>query len=101
MIVVPIYPEMLSSIEDTLNISGSSLNRVTAGYFNSCIGLGEAIGPVTASLLSLIGFRHSQYVVAVVSFAYCIAYFCMNGKLQIFHDIMDDDYVRVQNEVRK
>lgn len=96
MIVVPVYPEMVSSIERQLGISGNELNSVTAGYFNCCIGIGEAIGPILASLLTSIGFRHSQYVVAFLSIIFCIAYFFCNGMLSMFYKEEDDDYVRVK-----
>jgi MFS family permease len=96
MIVVPVYPEMVSSIERQLGISGNELNSVTAGYFNSCIGIGEAIGPITASLLTSFGFRHSQYVVGFLSAVFCIAYFFYNGMFTMFIKQEDDDYVRVK-----
>ena len=52
MISIPIFPEMLSSIEQRYpEIAGDELNNISAGYFNSCLGMGEALGPMSASLL--------------------------------------------------
>jgi len=53
MVVIPIFPEMLHAIELKFpEIVGDELNNVSAGYFNSFLGVGEALGPVAASLLS-------------------------------------------------
>jgi hypothetical protein len=52
MISIPIFPEMLRSIEEMYpEIAGDELNNISAGYFNSCLGIGEALGPMSGSIL--------------------------------------------------
>jgi hypothetical protein len=33
-------------------LKGDELNNVSAGFFNSFLGAGETLGPITASLLT-------------------------------------------------
>lgn len=52
MVTVPILPEMLAVIEHDLpELKGDELNNVASGYFNSFLGVGETLGPISASLL--------------------------------------------------
>lgn len=52
MISIPIFPEMIRSIEQRYpELVGDELNNILAGYFNSCIGIGEALGPISGSIL--------------------------------------------------
>ena len=61
------------------------MNNISAGYFNSCLGVGEALGPISASLLShSVGFRSAEDIFASCILIYCFAFFMMNGKLKIF-----------------
>ena len=86
MVVIPIFPEMLHSIENQLpELKGDQLNNVAAGYFNSFLGVGEAIGPIFASVMtSWIGFRKSEDIVAGIIAAYCIAFFLLCGRVALF-----------------
>lgn len=53
MVVIPIFPEMLHSIEEKCpELIGDDLNNVSSGYFNSFLGVGEALGPISASLMT-------------------------------------------------
>ena len=52
MITVPLLPEVLSEIENRFpHLKSEELNNVISGYFNSCIGIGEALGPITAGFI--------------------------------------------------
>jgi hypothetical protein len=51
MVVVPLFPEMVSTIERRFpDMDKDELNDVAAGYFNSSLGVGEAFGPIFASI---------------------------------------------------
>ena len=67
MITTPVFPEMVHSVENRYpELKGDELDNQASGYFNSCIGVGEAIGPITASVLSnLIGFRSAEDFIAI------------------------------------
>ena len=86
MIIVPMFPEMQHSIEKALpNLKGGTLNNITAGYFNSCLGIGEALGPISASILThSVGFRSAVDIFGSGILIYCFAFFMINGKLKIF-----------------
>jgi len=86
MLIVPMFPEMQHSIEEALpHLKGGVLNNITAGYFNSCLGVGEALGPISASILShSVGFRSAEDIFATCILIYSIAFFMLNGKLKIF-----------------
>ena len=86
MLVIPMFPEMLHSIEEALpHLKGDELNNVSAGFFNSCLGVGEALGPICASLLThALGFRSSEDILATLILIFCISFFMINGKFKIF-----------------
>ena len=100
-ITIPVLPEMLEQIINKHPIleNNQELNDIAAGYFNGCLGVGEAIGPIVASVLTAgIGFRTSCDAFAVVLFAYTIFFFCFNGRCQIFHLKYDDEGSQTANE---
>ena len=86
MVVIPMFPEMLHSIEEALpHLKGDELNNVSAGFFNSCLGVGEALGPISASILThALGFRSAEDILATLILIYCITFFILNGKQKIF-----------------
>jgi len=92
LIVIPLFPEMLVSIETKLpELAGDELNNVSAGYFNAFIGVGEALGPISASLMvHKWGFRNSQDIVATLMFIYCVLFFAVNGNCSILSCVKDD-----------
>jgi MFS family permease len=101
MVVIPMFPEMLHSIEEALpHLKGDELNNVSAGFFNSCLGVGEALGPISASILThALGFRSAEDILGTLILIYCITYFLLNGKLKMFalkissDKVKDDDFV--------
>jgi len=76
MVTIPILPEMLHRIElDLPELKGDELNNVASGYFNSFLGVGETLGPISASLLTeTYGFRVAFDVLATLIMAYCMCY---------------------------
>lgn len=74
MVTVPILPEMLHVIEHDLpHLKGDELNNVASGYFNSFLGVGETLGPISASILTeQFGFRTAFDIVATLILIYCI-----------------------------
>lgn len=50
-ITIPLLPEMLDQIGKTYPglKDSEELSDATAGYFNCCLGVGEALGPIIAS----------------------------------------------------
>ena len=76
MVTVPIMPEMLHRIELQMpEIKGEELNNVASGYYNSFLGIGETIGPVSASILvEQLGFRTAFDCLGCLIALYCITY---------------------------
>ena len=88
LITVPLLPEMLDQIISKYPALKDSeeLNDSASGYFNGCLGVGEAIGPVVASqLVATMGFRSGCDVLALVLFVYTLFYFLFNGRSEIFY----------------
>ena len=68
------------------------LNDKAAGYFNGCVGIGEAIGPISASfLISTLGFRSSCDLLALTVLVYTLFFFLFNGRSDIFACVNEDD----------
>jgi MFS family permease len=93
MIVIPIFPEMLHAIElKHPQLRGDELNNVSSGYFNSFLGVGEAIGPICASVLTHnFGFRSSEDILGSVILLYCILFFLLCGRFTIFNFAKEED----------
>ena len=85
MITVPLQPEVLNEIEYTSpHLAGEELNEMISGYFNSCKGIGEALGPITAGfIISYHGFRGSCDIVGSVLVVYTILFFIFNGNFSL------------------
>jgi MFS family permease len=86
MVVIPVFPEMLSSISEKYpNMDKEELNNVTAGYFNSCLGIGEGFGPIFASVaVANLGFRRAEDLWATTIFVYLVLYFLIMGNFKLF-----------------
>lgn len=62
LIAIPVMPECLESIEDEerLNFNPDEINNEISGLFVTFTGVGEALGPVTCSVLNeLYGFTRA------------------------------------------
>ena len=83
-------------------MEGEELNNVISGYFNSCIGIGEAVGPITGGMLvEAIGFRSGLDIVASSLMVFAILFFVVNGDMRIMIPTLrgnnvdiDDDYIK-------
>ena len=105
MVTVPLIPEILASIERQLPwLEGEELNNVISGYLNSCIGIGEAIGPIASGALTeSVGFRHALDLAATFVLAFTVIYMVFN--VRIGHCLKKntkkeeelDEYIRYQD----
>ena len=89
MITVPLLPEVLDAIENQYpHLAGEELNNVISGYFNSCIGIGNALGPISAGfIVSTHGFRGSCDIIGTGLFVYTILFFIFNGNFSMLDTI--------------
>ena len=105
MITIPLLPEVLYAIEQKFpNLAGEELNNVISGYFNSCMGIGEAVGPITAGMLvEIYGFRNSNDLIASTILTFTLLFFIVNGNLSLLvpltvkntrEDQYDDHYMK-------
>lgn len=85
MITIPLVPEVIHSIEHKLpDLAGEELNNVVSGYFNSSIGIGEALGPITSGMLvATLGFRKSNDVVGTLFIIFTLLFFVVNGNFSL------------------
>ena len=61
-----------------------------SGYFNACLGVGEAFGPIFASIMvSKVGFRHAEDVWATTIFGYLVFYFIILGNFKLLRCLPD------------
>ena len=105
MVTVPLIPEVLASIEKQLPwLEGDELNNVISGYLNSCIGIGEAIGPIASGALTeSLGFRHALDLAACFVLAFTVIYMVLNVRIVHClktHKEMEeelDEYIRYQD----
>ncbi len=86
MITIPLIPEVLESIEKKCpHLEGEELNNVISGYFNSCIGVGEALGPILAGILvESHGFRSCYDMTGTLVLIYTLLFFIFNGNFSLF-----------------
>ena len=83
LVVVPMVPELLSSIETQYpHLKGEQLNNVISGYVNTSISTGEALGPVTSGIMTeIIGFRKSLDLYAATMVVFTILFFLCNKNI--------------------
>lgn len=86
MIIIPIMPEMIESIEERYTIHDEVfLHNQISGMFIAFQGIGETLGPVLGSVLQhKFGFRSSQDFMACGVSAFMILYFLFCGGFSIF-----------------
>ena len=86
MITIPLLPEMLHSVEQKFPLLKGSeeLNNVLSGYFNACMGIGEAAGPISAGLLvSEFGFRGASDLLGSILLFFTLLFFLINGNISL------------------
>ena len=76
MMTVPLIPEVLDSIEQQYpQLEGEQLNNMIAGYFNSCLAIGEILGPISSGILvESYGFRCAGDMTATLMFVFTITF---------------------------
>ena len=81
MITIPLVPEVIHSVEERFpDLAGEELNNVISGYFNSSIGVGEAVAPIAAGMLvAAFGFRKSNDLVGSTALTFTLLFFIFNG----------------------
>lgn len=101
LIVIPMLPEMLDRIyaKYPMLVSTPIVNDMTAGYFNSCLGMGEALGPLLSSVLLAKGdFRSACDILAISMGVYMLLFFIINGGCQIFKLTPIDEVKKLLSE---
>ena len=95
-ITIPVLPEMLDQIVakyPTLK-DNVELNDACSGYFNGCLGIGEAVGPIISSMLvASVGFRSAADYLALTIFVYTLFYFIFNGRSEMLYRDKQDEAV--------
>ena len=84
-ITVTLLPEVLDCIVKQLpKLESEELNNVIAGYYNSCIGVGQTLGPISAgTLVGTYGYRTSVDIQAFIMLVYALIYFLVNGNFTL------------------
>ena len=85
MVTIPLLPEVLTSVEQKHpHLAGVELNNVLSGYFNSCIGVGEVLGPISAGVLvDRLGFRASNDLTGSIVLGFTVLFFAFNGNFSL------------------
>jgi MFS family permease len=87
MIIIPILPDMIDSIEENADdsLNEEELHNNISGLFIAFQGIGESIGPMAGSTLEeIVGFRSAQDYIGVFVVVYMIFYFLLCGRFDIF-----------------
>lgn len=74
--LIPTLPEMIVSVEGRFDNSRGELNDVASGVFNTCLGVGQIVGPLYSSIVtSAVGFRLCCDMLAIFLIAFSVVYF--------------------------
>ena len=77
-LMVPVIPEMIQSGSKLYPGRIVELTDISAGVFNSGLGLGQVIGPVFGSYVTKhTDFRTCSDMVGIILFTYAVAYFLL------------------------
>ena len=59
-----------------------------SGIFNSFLGFGQVSGPLFGTNLNtVIGFRYTQDIVALMNYTFCVLYFVFGGGIAAFSTV--------------
>jgi MFS family permease len=80
-LMVPVIPEMISAGTEYYPNKIIELTDISAGVFNSCLGIGQVIGPIFGSYVTqATNFRTCSDIVGYILFTYSVVYFLLcNG----------------------
>jgi MFS family permease len=71
-------PEMIRQANLVFPGQEDSVSNYCSGIFNSCLGIGQILGPLFGSNVTVaLGFRYTQDIVALINFCYGILYFSL------------------------
>ena len=71
-------PEMQLQANKAYKNREEQVSSYCSGIFNSCLGIGQVIGPLYGANVSVaIGFRYCQDIVALLTFAWAVFYFSL------------------------
>jgi len=86
MIIIPVLPDMIDSVEEKhKNLDSAELNNNISGMFIACQGIGETLGPVFGSTSeNIYGFRVTQDIIAIALLGFMILYFFICGRFELF-----------------
>ena len=110
MVAIPVIPETLDCITMQFpHLESEELNNVIAGYFNSSLGVGEAVAPLSAGVLvEAFGYRRGVDVAATVLLVYTVMFFLLGGGFALLMpektnqdsriDAIDDNYIRIKED---
>ena len=83
--MVPTLPEMIDSVIHKFPEQDSKVTDITAGVFNSFLGLGQVIGPIYGSYITAnFDFRLSCDIVAFFCLSYFFIYFMFGNGWEAF-----------------
>ena len=84
MVSIPLLPEAIESTETT-GYYNDEANKLTSSFFMSFMGVGEALGPITSSLLmKKTGFEASQKFYGMFILLFLSVYFVCCGHFRVF-----------------
>jgi hypothetical protein len=65
-------------------IKGEELNNVASGFYNSFLGIGETVGPISASIaVEELGFRKAFDCLGALIFFYCFVFFIYQSESDV------------------
>ena len=76
LLLVPPIPEMINCASEKYKNRVVDITDISAGVFNSCLGMGQVFGPIYGSnITKLTDFRICSDTVSLILFVYVILYF--------------------------
>ena len=82
---IPTLPEMVESAGARFPGQEREVNNMSAGIFQSFLGMGFLIAPLYGSILhQLIGFRLLEDITATLNLAMAVIYFALGGGVAAF-----------------
>lgn len=87
-LMVPVIPEMINSGAKYYPTKIIELTDISAGVFNSGLGIGQVIGPIFGSYVTeATDFRSCSDIVGYILFAYAILYFLLGDGIVLLRTV--------------
>ena len=85
VMLIPGLPEMSDSVLPHYPGQERRVNDLTAGIFNSFLGLGQVLAPTYGSFMTeTVGFRLTVDIVAILCFAFGLIYLVLGQGFEAF-----------------